>query len=500
MKIEEFLKIISSGESDRIEFKSSFDKDAIETVCAFANAKGGKIFIGVTDSGEIKGIDSNSEMAQSWINQIKTSTMPSVIPEVDFYELTGKVISVISVIEQPIKPVSFKGRYYKRIKNANHQMTNIEIADEHLRTLNSSWDYYPDITHNFNDISIDKVNNFIAMANSRRVVPITDDPLMVLNKFHLARDGKITFGAYLLFSKEETMIATIEMGRFSSETLIKDDITIKEDLFKEVDLVLEFVRKHINKELIITEKPQRNERWQYPLNAIREIVLNMIVHRDYRSSADSIVKIYDNKIEFTNPGGIYGEATIEDIKTGSFVSSPRNKLIASVFKEAGMIEKYGSGIKRVIEQCLKYGLPEPKFENLKDFFKVTIFDNINQKTENITQEIEKQTQNFNQETASEIENFDQKTEDFNQKTASETENIDQKTEDFNQKTESLTETKIQILNLIKQKPDITRNEMAISINKSEGLIKYYLSELKKQGFISREGSAKKGRWIILKKI
>jgi len=216
------------------------------------------------------------------------------------------------------------------------------------------------------------------------------------------------------------------------------------------------------------------------LNILNSGESERIVHRDYRSSADSIVKIYDNKIEFINPGGIYGDATIEDIKTGSIVSSPRNKLIASVFKEAGMIEKYGSGIKRVIEQFLKYGLPEPKFENLKDFFKVTVFDKITLETENITQENIPHTEDFNQKT----ENITQ-------------ENIPH-TEDFNQETEKLTQIKIQILNLIKQKPDITRNEMSVAMDKSEGLIKYYLAELKKQGFISREGSAKKGRWIITK--
>jgi ATP-dependent DNA helicase RecG len=234
------------------------------------------------------------------------------------------------------------------------------------------------------------------------------------------------------------------------------------------------------------------------LNILNSGESERIVHRDYRSSADSIVKIYDNKIEFINPGGIYGDATIEDIKTGSIVSSPRNKLIASVFKEAGMIEKYGSGIKRVIEQFLKYGLPEPKFENLKDFFKVTVFDKITLETENITQENIPHTEDFNQKTENITQENIPHTEDFNQKTENITQENIPHIEDFNQKTEKLTQIKIQILNLIKQKPDITRNEMSVAMDKSEGLIKYYLAELKKQGFISREGSAKKGRWIITK--
>ena len=119
------------------------------------------------------------------------------------------------------------------------------------------------------------------------------------------------------------------------------------DLFSELDTVLTFIRKHISKHFIITGKAQRDEVWEYPLDAIREIVLNMIVRRDYRASADSTIKIFSNRIEFYNPGILLPGLTLKDILSGNSPSIPRNKQIASVFKEAGVIEKYGSGIKRV---------------------------------------------------------------------------------------------------------------------------------------------------------
>jgi len=93
---------------------------------------------------------------------------------------------------------------------------------------------------------------------------------------------------------------------------------------------------------VISGKTQRDEIWEYPLEAVREIVINMIVHRDYRASTDSAIKIFNDRIEIFNPGGPPPEIRMEDILSGRVASMPRNKQIASVFKEAGIIEKYGT--------------------------------------------------------------------------------------------------------------------------------------------------------------
>lgn len=100
----------------------------------------------------------------------------------------------------------------------------------------------------------------------------------------------------------------------------------------------------------------------------------MIVHRDYRATADSTVKIFDNKIEFINSGNLPDKVTIKDILSGKIASQPRNKQIASIFKETGMIEKYGSDIKRVCNIIQKSGAKKPIFEIIANCFKVTIFN------------------------------------------------------------------------------------------------------------------------------
>ncbi|MDO9289866.1 MAG: ATP-binding protein, partial [Thermodesulfovibrionales bacterium] len=364
-------KALASGESETVEFKTSFDKNTIETLVAFANTRGGDVLIGVSDRGEIKGIQISKETVQNWVNEAKQYTSQAIIPDAETIKIKGKNIVILSVPESPIKPVACKGRYYKRIKNANHQLTASEVADMHLRTFNTSWDYHIDELHTKKDISLIKVRAFIKRANTNREVPIQDDPMTVLQKLEFIRDNKITYACFLLFMSGESSLSTIEFGRFQTPTIIKDGSRLKTDLFAEVEGVMQFVIKHINKAIIVTGRPQHEERWDYPLDAIREIVINSIIHRDYTSAQDSVVKVYDDKIEFFNPGGLPAGLTVEKLLKGNYISNARNKKIADAFKAAGLIEKYGSGISRILKAFKAYGLPAPSFEETSGGFMVT---------------------------------------------------------------------------------------------------------------------------------
>ena len=282
------------------EFKSSFTDEVIETLVAFANTKGGKVFIGVDDHGNpVKNFSIGVETIQIWLNAIKTKTQPSIIPDAEPVSIKGKKVIQLVIQEFPIKPVSFRGRYFNRVRNSNHQLSLNEISDMYLKTFNTSWDYYINSQFNMEDVAIEKVEAAIenySLRSGRK----DDDPFTFLLKHDLIRDGQVTNAAYLLFKKRESVLTTIELGRFQTETIIKDSSRTKSDILSEVEEVLAFIKKHLNKQVIISGKAQNEERWQYPLDAIREIVTNMIVHRDYRASADSIVKIFDHHIEFFN--------------------------------------------------------------------------------------------------------------------------------------------------------------------------------------------------------
>ena len=120
------------------------------------------------------------------------------------------------------------------------------------------------------------------------------------------------------------------------------------------------------------------------MDALREIVISMIVHRDYRSANDSTIKVFDDRIEFFNPGVLLDDLTVEKIKTGHYKSHLRNKQVATIFKELELIEKYGSGVRRVIDSFVAYGLPEPECEATQGGMAVTVFKTIDGATANKT--------------------------------------------------------------------------------------------------------------------
>jgi len=364
--------LLKQGEGLTCEFKSSFNKGVVQTLCAFANTKGGSVVIGVDNEGVPVGITLGKETLQNWVNEIKQNTLPSIIVDVYEFEIKEKIFIVLAFDEFPIKPVSANGRYYRRIKNSNHQMSLSEVSNMYMKTFNSSWDYYEDPNHSLDDISMAKVDGFIKMINNFRKSTIQDDPLIVLKKYELIRNDKITNAAYLLFAKNEILATCIEIGKFIDQITIKDSITLSSDLFSEIENVMDFIIKHINKRYEFTGEIQRKEIWDYPLTALREIIVNMIIHRDYTHHGDSSIKIFDDKIEFFNPGYFPDHITKIKLINNDYTSDCRNKLIAKLFKDTGNMEKYGSGIGRVCKQFVEHGLKEPIFENFQHGVRVIV--------------------------------------------------------------------------------------------------------------------------------
>lgn len=181
------------------------------------------------------------------------------------------------------------------------------------------------------------------------------------------------------------------------------------------------------------------------MDAIREIVLNMIVHRDYRSSSESIIKIFDDHILFFNPGHLPDSISIEQLMSNDYVSTPYNKQIANLFKAMGMIERFGTGVKRVCNIFMEYGLPKPEWKLMPGGLGVKVFTN------------------------------------------SVSEGTTEKS------TEKTTE---KILSLIKINPNITTDELAAQCGISSDGVYFHTKKLRDVGKIKRIGSKKGGHWEV----
>lgn len=278
---------------------------------------------------------------------------------------------MVNVPEYPIKPVSVRGRCFKRVNNSNRSMNSQEIAEMHLQSTGMSWDRFPAAGKSLEDLDLEKVSRYIrkAKASGRKGFGEEEDPIHVLEKMELVTDRKPTWAAGLLFCKDGRRFlsqAVIHCGRFKDQTLVIDDRLIEGTLFEQVEEAMDFVRKNTSVKFVMTGKPEREEVWDYPLEAIREAVVNAVCHRDYTALAHIEIRIYENELIVWSPGGLPLGLTMEDLFK-PHASKLRNKGIAEVFFDMKIIEQWGSGIEKIQNYCREAGLPEPVFEEYQGF-------------------------------------------------------------------------------------------------------------------------------------
>lgn len=446
--------LIQQGENDTLEFKQSFDKETIVTVRAFANTKGGKILIGIKDSGDVQGIPFHDELQQQDIDQIKTQTEPGVIVDIEQAEIEKKTVLIIHVGEFPIKPVSFKGRFFQRKVNSNHQMTLTEIANMHLQSLQLSWDSYPAHGLSWQDLDESKVDKFIKRVNETGRFSLQGEAQQAFEKLILLKKGQITQAARLLFAKEQTLY-NIHIGRFKTPTMILDDQMIRASLFDAVAETMRIIISHIKVAFEFTGAIQRTEIFEYPVTALRELVLNAIVHREYTSTVDVQIKIFDQAITIFNPGKLYGDLTVEQLKTDSYPSRTRNKLIAEAYL-TGDIEKYGRGSIRVRQAIKEYPSMRFDYQESGDGFMVSMA--------------------YDFQKADKLKLLEQK--------------------EAPQEIKYKLSTKQKICQLINENKHITRKELALEVGVSDDAKKQQLAALKKAGKLYWLGSTKAGHWQV----
>jgi ATP-dependent DNA helicase RecG len=359
LSIEDMITGIESGE---VEFKQQPNTAMYKTLSAFSNTNGGIVLIGVTDSGGVVGCRClNSDLKE--LSDTIVNTL-GIYPGIDPFETEGKTIIRITV-KKSSAPIAYEGRYYTRVGNTTRLMEGEDLREFFIQDV--AWDGLFS-SHDLSEIDEETIHLFLSLAiRSGRLTAVDkSEPVpVILKRLGLIIGGQLTNAAYLLFGKKQptyTSEAVLRVGRFKNLTTITGDRWIEGNLFQQFAEGEEAIRNFINVRYEISGKtPQREEIWDYPLEAIREALINALIHRDYFKKGHQIViKIFDDHIWMYNPGGLAKGLTIEELKASPH-SVLRNPLVARVFYLAGYVEQYGSGIQRMISACADVGLPEPVF-------------------------------------------------------------------------------------------------------------------------------------------
>ncbi|OQX56402.1 MAG: transcriptional regulator [Candidatus Cloacimonas sp. 4484_209] len=352
------------------DYKEKFGDRVLKDLSAFANTEGGSVIIGVSKTGKIKGINLSNKELERLTEKIVGKLV--IHPDIEIEKIKGKKILKISVQKSRI-PVSFDGKYFERVGNTTREMKPERLRQFFLKGTN--WDSIINEDAKFNEIDEETVKMFIRMGRAKGRLRVFDENTDIKTLFEhlkLSNKDKLTNAAIILFGKDPQkyfLNAALRVIRLKNEITPIGDRLIDGNLFRQVVEGEEAIKNFLGVRYEI-KKLVREEIWDYPLPAIREALINALIHRDYfRWNVQTQIKIFDDYIWFYNIGGLPEGITLEQLKE-PHSSVPRNPLIVHIFYLAGLIEEMGTGIERIMEAMSRAGLPEPEFKEEMGGFSV----------------------------------------------------------------------------------------------------------------------------------
>ena len=373
------IDLLKRSESKTLEFKRDLSSPdgVLRAIVAFANTAGGVLLLGVEDTTRnVPGVAKPLAMEERLANLISDSILPHLLPEIEILPWRGNHVLAVQVHPGPGRPYYLKsagleGGVYVRVGSTNRRADR-EMIDE-LRRFARGETFDEQAMPECDSEAIDFRAASESFASVRKLKRADLDTLRLLIKY---QGRKVpTVGGMLLFGRERDRYfpdAWVQAGRFqgTDKTRITDTLEIRTFPVRAVEEAIAFVQKHALHGMEIGTV-HRKERWNLPPVAVREAIVNAIVHTDYAQHGAPIrVSIFEDRLEVENPGLLPFGLTVDDLLHG--VSKLRNRVIGRVFHELGLIEQWGSGIQRMVAVCRDAGLALPVLEEIGTHFRVTI--------------------------------------------------------------------------------------------------------------------------------
>ena len=377
MNSDQISKIISTGESQEVEFKESFHSTQrfSEIMCSFANTYGGIIFLGVNNKNEIIGVSGKIDEIQQKISATAQSVSPPLIPSIELHEVNGKKIIAI-IVQRAIDNIfyTFQGVIWARIGSTTKKIEGNQIVEFLRGKQILCFDEIPS-TAKIEDIDQGKVNDYLKTRDQADYFKAHSLEDFLLSMKLATKNGelKIKNAALLVFAKNPIFFnPQIEMKlvRFEGNEPVKivSHELVQSDLIGGIDRALAFVKSNVSKSIRVNIDAKRTEKYEYPVDVIREAVVNAVAHRDYFSKDGIQIYLFSDKIEITNPGSLPRGLPKELFGT---LSVQRNPLTYRILRDLGYVEGLGSGVPRMINSMRKHGLSDPDFGIYEQFFRVT---------------------------------------------------------------------------------------------------------------------------------
>jgi ATP-dependent DNA helicase RecG len=376
----DLLDLLKRPEGKTLEFKRDLSSPdgVLRSLVAFANTSGGAVLIGVEDrTRHVRGVKEPLDLEERLANLISDHIVPRLVPELEIVPWRRSHVLAIQMYASPVRPHYIRREgldrgVYVRVGSTNRRADR-ELIDE-LRRFARGEAYDEQPMPGLDSEALDfraASESFAPVRRLRR----TDLHTLRLMTTHQGRNVP-TVGGMLLFGESRERHfpdAWIQAGRFHGvdKSRIVDGTEIRAHLILAIEQAIAFVEKHALHGADIG-KVRRRERWSIPPIAVREAVVNAVVHADYAQRGAPVrLAIFDDRLEVENPGLLPFGLTLEDLPRG--ISRLRNRVIGRTFHSLGLIEQWGSGIQRMTAACRDAGLAPPTLEEIGNRFRVTLW-------------------------------------------------------------------------------------------------------------------------------
>jgi ATP-dependent DNA helicase RecG len=458
-------------ENQNIEWKQSWRDEYLKWICGFANAQGGTLVIGKNDKGVVSGIANATKLLADIPNMVRD--VLGIMVDVNLIQERGRDLIEIRVEPCP-SPISYKGVFHYRSGSTKQELKGAALERFLLKKRGHRWDGVPEPAFRADACSADAFRLFAQKAvRSGRMeeAVLQDSREAILENLELVDGSYLKRAACLLFSERPERYvsgAWIKIGFFVTDDDLRYQDEIHGNLFGQVDKTLEILRLKYLKAYISYEGLQRLETFLFPYGALREALLNAIVHKDYSSGIPIQISVYEHQIVFWNAGELPPDWTLEQL-LGKHPSKPFNPLIASAFFRAGYIEAWGRGIEKINRECREHGIDPPAYDADMSGLMLTFKANPHHLATALS----------GQEAKNPLVGESQKT-------------------SVETSVETSVKTSVKILELLQAKPDMTMADLAARLGKTLRAVEMACAKLSKEGRLRFVGPRKGGYWEILK--
>lgn len=346
-------------------------------MCGFVNTSGGVIIVGVNKNKEMIGITKDLDDIQQRISSSAQAIDPAIIPDIKIYTINNK--NIISIVIQKAidsQLYTYKGIIYVRVGSTTKKIEGSQMVDFLRAKQILVFDETP-TNAKINDLDTNKIKQYLNARNQNDYLDNHSIEDFLVSTKLATKNGflKIKNAALVIFAKDPIFFnpqLEIKLVRFETNepvNIISHEL-VQADLVEGISRSLLFIRSNISKEIKITES-KRVEIFEYPLEVVREAIVNAAAHRDYFSKDAIQIYLFPNRVEITNPGSIPRNLPKELFGT---LSVQRNPLIYKILRDLGFVEGLGSGIPRMINGMRKHNLRDPEFGIYEQFYKIILYN------------------------------------------------------------------------------------------------------------------------------